>query len=237
MSYKQKISSVFGPNIYIDIHRTLNLKLMSIKIHNNCIKITTPFLLSNKKIEEFLLKKYIWIKKQLLIQSNIQPLITKEYVNGEGFLYLGETYNLKISVGDKYSIKIEGSFLIVIVKDIQNTIKIKRLIKTWFHDQSTSYFNKKTLYFAKKNKLNLHSVKVREYKARWGSCSINRDISYNWRLIMAPPHIIEYVIIHELMHIKEHNHSSRFWDLVKSQYPNIKDAKQWLIYNGHTLNI
>ena len=80
-------------------------------------------------------------------------------------------------------------------------------------------------------------MKVREYKARWGSCSINGDISFNWRLIMAPPYIIEYVIIHELMHIKEHNHSSRFWDLVKSQYPNIKEAKQWLIYNAHTLNI
>ena len=125
----------------------------------------------------------------------------------------------------------------VIVKDVQNISKIKRLIRKWLHDQSASYFNKETFYFAEKNKLNLQSVKVREYRARWGSCSTNGDISFNWRLIMAPPHIIEYVIIHELMHIKEHNHSSRFWDLVKSQYPNIKDAKQWLIYNGHTLNI
>ena len=237
MPYKQKIPSLFGPNINIDIHHTLSLKLISIKIHKNSIKITTPFLLSNKKIEEFLLKKYTWIKKQLLIQSNIQPLIKKEYVNGEKFLYFGEAYNLKISGGDKYSIKIEGNFLIVMVKDIQNISKIKRLIKKWLHDQSTSYFNKKTFYFAEKNKLNLRSVKVREYKSRWGSCSINGDISFNWRLIMAPHHIIEYVIIHELMHIREHNHSSRFWDLVKSQYSNSKDAKQWLIYNGNTLNI
>mgnify|MGYP000008695858 FL=1 len=237
MPYKQKISSLLGPNINIDIKRTLSLKLISIKILNNCIKITAPFLLSNKKIEEFLLKKHTWIKKQLLIQSNIQAFIKKEYVNGEEFLFLGETYNLKISVGNQYSIKIEDSFLMVIVKDVQNISKIKRLIRKWLHDQSASYFNKETFYFAEKNKLNLHSVKVREYRARWGSCSTNGDISFNWRLIMAPPHIIEYVIIHELMHIKEHNHSSRFWDLVKSQYPNIKDAKQWLIYNGHTLNI
>ena len=94
-----------------------------------------------------------------------------------------------------------------------------------------------SIYYAKKNNLNIKSLKVREYKARWGSCSINGDISFNWRLIMAPPQIIEYVIIHELMHIKEHNHSSRFWDLVKSQYPCIKEAKQWLIYNGATLNV
>ena len=89
----------------------------------------------------------------------------------------------------------------------------------------------------KKNHLKINSVKVREYKARWGSCSNNGDISFNWRLIMAPPKIIEYVIIHELMHIKEHNHSPKYWNYVKSLYPNINEAKEWLMYNGQTLNI
>ena len=234
---QKKISTLFGPNVIINTKRTLKLKSITLKINKDCINITTPFFLTNKKIDDLLYKKLNWIKKQLLIQSNIQTFIKKEYVNGEEFLFLGETYNLKIREGNQYSIKIEDGFLMVIVKDVQNISKIKRLIRKWLHDQSVLYFNKETFYFAEKNKLNLHSVKVREYSARWGSCSTNGDISFNWRLIMAPPHIIEYVIIHELMHIKEHNHSSRFWDLVKSQYPNIKDAKQWLIYNGHTLNI
>ena len=77
MLHQQKISTLFGSNTTIDIHRTLSLKSISIKIHKNCIKITTPFLLSNKKIDELLKKKSNWIKKQLLIQSNIQPLIKK----------------------------------------------------------------------------------------------------------------------------------------------------------------
>ena len=99
------------------------------------------------------------------------------------------------------------------------------------------YFKKETHNCAKKNHLKINSVKVREYKARWGSCSNKGDISFNWRLIMAPPKIIEYVIIHELMHIKEHNHSPKYWNYVKSLYPNINEAKEWLMYNGQTLNI
>ena len=230
MLHQQKISTLFGSNTTIDIHRTLSLKSISIKIHKNCIKITTPFLLSNKKIDELLKKKSNWIKKQLLIQSNIQPLIKKKYVDGEKFSYLGNTYKLKTIIGPKYSIKIKDNFLIVIVKDIQNILKIKRLVKKWLHDKSTSYLKEKTFYYAKKNNVSIQSVKVREYKARWGSCSTKGEISFNWRLIMAPTKVIEYVIIHELMHLKEHNHSPKYWEHVKSIYPNIRETKEWLNY-------
>lgn len=237
MAHQLQISNMFGSDISIDINRSLKLKSISIKIKKNCIKITTPLFLSNKKIDELLKKKVNWIKKQLHIQSIIHPLINKTYLNGEEFKYIGQTYKLQILQGVKYSVKIQDDLLIVTVKNIEDTLKIKRLIKKWFQEQSASYFKENIFYYSKKNDLNVKSVKVREYKARWGSCSINGDISFNWRLIMAPPHIIEYVIIHELMHIIEHNHSFRFWDLVRSQYPNVKDAKKWLIYNGHTLNI
>ena len=237
MAHQLQMSNLFGSDINIYIHRSLKLKSISIKIDKDSIKLNVPFFLSNKKIDELLKKKLNWITKQLHLQSNTHPLIKKTYLNGEKFKYLGQVYKLQIIKGKKYSINIENNLLIVVVKNIEDTIKIKRLIKKWLHEQSASYFKENTFFYSKKNNLNVTSVKVREYKARWGSCSINGDISFNWRLIMAPPHIIEYVIIHELMHIKEHNHSSRFWDLVKSQYPNIKDAKQWLIYNGRTLNI
>jgi len=237
MLFKQKISNLFEANTIIDNNSSIKPKSISIKISRNHIKVTVPFWINNKKINELLIKKFNWIKKQLHLQSNIYPLIKKKYLNGEIFKYLGQVYKLQINKGIKYSIKIENNLLIVVVKDIENTPKIKRMINKWFYQKSNSYFKENTFYYSKKNNLNITSIKVREYKARWGSCSINGDISFNWRLIMAPPHIIEYVIIHELMHIKEHNHSSQFWDLVKSQYPNINEAKQWLIYNGHTLNI
>ena len=237
MLFKKKNFNLFGLNIIINIDRSIKLKSLSIKISKDCISVIAPFFISNNKIDKLLNKKFNWIKKQLFIQNNIHPLIEKKYVNGEEFKYLGKTFKLQIIIGVKYSIKIEDNFLIVIVKNTKNKNKIKKLIHNWFYKNSISYFKEKTLLHAEVNNLKFLSVKVREYKARWGSCSINGDITFNWRLIMAPPRIIEYVIIHELVHLIEHNHSPKYWEHVKEIYPNANEAKNWLIFNGKTLNI
>ena len=237
MLFKKNIPNLFRSNTIININRSVKLNSISLKISKNCIYVTAPYLLSHNKINEFLKKKLKWIKKQLFIQDNIQPLIKKKYLNGEVYKYLGKTYNLQITKGIKYSIKIENNLLIVTVKDIKNIIKVKSLINKWFHNESISYFEERTFFYAKENDLKPTSVKVREYKARWGSCSLDGNITFNWRLIMAPPKIIKYVIIHELVHLIEHNHSPKYWRHVKKLYPDFNDAKDWLIFNGKTLNV
>ena len=237
MSIHQQLSTIIGHDILIDIKRTLTLKTITIKVKAGRVIIKVPFFINNNLIEQLVNKKLSWIKKQLNILSKFLPFEKKLYVNDEKFLYLGKYYKLKILKNKKYSVNIEGDFLQVNVKNELNILKVKKLLKEWFHEKSFIYFKKETHNYAKINNLKINSVKVREYKARWGSCSNKGDISFNWRLIMAPPKIIEYVIIHELMHIKEHNHSPKYWNYVKSLYPNINEAKEWLMYNGQTLNI
>ena len=238
MSIHQKLSIIIGhDDILIDIKRTLTLKKIAIKVKDKRVTIKVPFFINNNLIEQLVNRKLSWIKKLLNIQSKFLPFKKKLYVNDEKFLYLGKYYKLKILKNKKYSVNIEGDFLQVNVKNELNILKVKKLLKEWFREKSFIYFQKETHNYAKINNLKINSVKVREYKARWGSCSNKGDISFNWRLIMAPPKIIEYVIIHELMHIKEHNHSPKYWNYVKSLYPNINEAKEWLMYNGQTLNI
>ena len=235
--YQEKISNLFGPSIIIDVERNIELTNISIIVSKGLIKITVPFYLSNQKINELLKKKFTWIRKKILIQQKIQPSIKKLYTDGEKFKYLGGDYKLKIKKGKSYSVNITNNILVVIVNDTSNIIKIKKLIHKWLLNKSNLYFKEKTLFYAEENKLKVTSVKVREYKSRWGSCNINGGITFNWRLIMAPPEVIKYVIIHELVHLIEHNHSRRYWEQVKKLYPNIDEAKKWLIYNGKTLNI
>ena len=237
MSIHQQLSTIIGHDILIDIKRTLTLKAIAIRVKDKRVTIKVPFFINNNLIQQLVNKKLSWIKKQLNIQSKFLPLEKKLYINDEKFLYLGKYYKLKILKNKKYSVNIEGEFLQVNVKNELNILKVKKLLKEWFHEKSFIYFKKETYNYAKINNLKINSVKVREYKARWGSCSNKGDISFNWRLIMAPPKIIEYVIIHELMHLKEHNHSPKYWNYVKSLYPNINEAKEWLMYNGQTLNI
>ena len=237
MNLKEKISINFNPGTLIDIRRVFSLKSISIIIEKNIIVIKAPFILNNKLIEEFIIKKKKWIIKQLEIRSKIQLFEKKNFIDGENFLYLGKNYKLKILINNKNSIYIKGSHLIVNVKNHKNLSKIQKIIKEWLFEKSFKYFKEKTYSMARNNNLKVKSVEIRAYKARWGSCSINGDILFNWRLIMAPPKIIEYVIVHELMHIKEHNHSPKYWEHVKILYPDIKNAKEWLMYKGQTLNI
>ena len=224
-------------NIAINVHRTDRLKTVSIQVSRGKVKISVPKNLEQFKIDKILKSKSKWIKKKLFLQSKITSFRNKEYVSGEDFLYLGRHYRLKIIIGQKYNTEFKDGYLKVTVKDKSNTQKIKRLIKRWYLEKAQLHLNKMTLDLSKELGVDFHSVKVRNYIARWGSCSSTGKIFYNWRIIMAPAKIINYVVLHELVHLKEHNHSKRFWKLLKSYYSDIDYAKQWLVYNGHTLKI
>lgn len=237
MSIKEKLSLILGDDINIEIKRTVLFKSISIKISNKYLFIKAPYLYPHKLLEKFIFKKQTWIKNQFIMQSKIKLFKSKKYSNNEIFLYLGKNYKLKIIICKKNSIIIKDNYLIINLKKKINELKTRKIIRDWLFERSNIYIKEQVNYIAKKNQLNINSIKIKNYKSRWGSCSINGDLSFNWRLIMAPPKIIKYVIIHELMHLKEHNHSPKYWEHVKSLYPNIKDAKKWLIYNGETLNI
>ena len=224
-------------NIEINVHRTNRLKTVSIQVLRGEVKIFVPKNLEQIKIDKILKSKSKWIKKKLFLQSKITSFRNKEYVSGEDFLYLGRHYRLKITIGQKYNTEFKDGYLKVTVKDKSNTQKIKRLIKRWYLEKAQLQLNKITLDLSKELGVDFHSVKVRNYIARWGSCSSTGKLFYNWRIIKAPYKIIKYVVLHELVHLKEHNHSKRFWKLLKSHYSNIDYAKQWLVYNGHTLTV
>ena len=224
-------------NIAINVHRTDRLKTVSIQVSRGKVKISVPKNLEQFKIDKILKSKSKWIKKKLFLQSKITSFRNKEYVSGEDFLYLGRHYRLKIIIGKKYNTEFKDGYLKITVKNRSNTQKIKRLIKKWYLEKAQLHLNKMTLDLSKELGVDFHSVKVRNYIARWGSCSSTGKIFYNWRIIMAPVKIINYVVLHELVHLKEHNHSKRFWKLLKSYYSDLDYAKQWLVYNSHTLKI
>lgn len=81
------------------------------------------------------------------------------------------------------------------------------------------------------------SITIRDQKTRWGSCSGRGTLSFNWRLILAPPEILDYVVVHELCHLTHMNHSKEFWALVESVIPDYKIKRKWLKENGHTLHL
>ena len=224
-------------NLNIDIKKTNRKKTVSFQIEKGIVKILVPKHLDKSRIDKLIKSKSKWIKTKLSKVDQILPYRKKDYVSGEDFLYLGKHYRLKILKGKKYNIELTDKYLKITIKSHTKDNKIKRLLKKWYFNNADNYLSELTNELSKKTGINYRSVKVRNYKSRWGSCSSNGKIYYNWKIIMAPIRIIKYVICHELAHLKVHNHSPKFWMLLRSMYPNLDDAKTWLIKNKNTLDI
>ena len=113
---------------------------------------------------------------------------------------------------------------------------VKRRLLDWLKKQAEADLTKASQHYALAMDCSFTSLTVRDQKSRWGSCSTDRSLSYSWRLILAPPLVLDYVAAHEVAHLLEMNHGPKFWRLVLSHCKHTREAKRWLKTHGHTLH-
>ena len=209
-----------------------------IQVKDGLVEVRAPFKIEQKEIDSFVLQKMGWIKKKLSLQKSIKKLIRKKFKNEENFQFLGKDLKLKITISENKKSYIDDKFIYLVLNNNKENFKekIKEKLETLFRETAKDVFKNKTLNEAKKIKVTPKKIIVRSYKRRWGSCSHKKDISYNWKLIMAPEKIIRYVIIHELCHLVHFNHSRDFWKSVEKIIPDYKSSKEWLKLNQHLLD-
>lgn len=106
-----------------------------------------------------------------------------------------------------------------------------------YREAAKEYFPKRADYYASLLGVTYERVRIAEQKTRWGSCSSKGTLSFNWKLMLAPPKVLDYVVIHEVCHLKEMNHSPHFWKLVEEFMPDYKEYRKWLKENGNTLQL
>jgi len=117
-------------------------------------------------------------------------------------------------------------------KDIATLALEKR-----YRDAAKDYIPKRVEYYHSLTGGNYTKITIRDQKTRWGSCSTNGTLSFNYRLMLAPPRVLDYVVVHELCHLTHMNHSKDFWNMVASILPDYKEYRKWLKDNGHTLHV
>ncbi len=225
-------------NISVNVVKSARRKTMALKVHNNQASIHIPTKLPIKLADEFVRQKIYWIKDKLEQQSAFQrPQL--QFEAGESLHFLGNIYQLSlIPCNSRLSISITDEQIICSGKETQLTAeKIRNTLVKWYREQATHYLKTRTMEWASSTGLVISDITVKSYKARWGSCSISGAIQFNWKLIMAPQSVIDYVIIHELCHTVHHNHSRQFWLLVAHFYPDYKQARLWLKQHGPSLDI
>ena len=209
-----------------------------IQVKDGLVEVRAPFKIEQKEIDSFVLQKMGWIKKKLSLQKSIKKLIRKKFKNEENFQFLGKDLKLKITISENKKSYIDDKFIYLVLNNNKENFKekIKEKLEILFREKAKDVFKNKTLNEAKKIKVTPKKIIVRSYKRRWGSCSHKKDISYNWKLIMAPEKIIRYVVIHELCHLIHFNHSRDFWKSVEKIIPDYKSSKEWLKLNQHLLD-
>ncbi len=201
--------------------------------------IRAPYHLPSSEIDRIVLRKREWISKTIrkiiLVQKRegyIYP--QKTFTDGEKFKLFGRTYKLRIidSTGNRVNITDKTINLYTNSKK-----EAKDIIVNWYKNILREYINARVEFFSKKTGLVPGKIRITSARRRWGSCSVKNNLNFSWRLAMAPKDIIDYVIIHELVHIKIKNHSKKFWDFVGIIVPDYRAKRNWLKENGFTMNI
>jgi predicted metal-dependent hydrolase len=228
-----------GNGFVAAIIRSPNRKTVAIKIQKGKVYVLVPECLTLAAIESLVAKKNRWINEKLAIQNEIIAIKPKEFVSGEAFSYLGRNHPLKIESGLYPVIKLHQNELVVSVRDktADNAQAIKQLLIKWYKQQAESELRDKTERYSRIIGVNPSSITIKSFKSRWGSCSIAGGIQYNWKIIIAPDWIVNYVVIHELCHILHHNHSPAFWKAVENYCHDYRDCSAWLKINGGRLEI
>jgi len=165
----------------------------------------------------------------------------REFVDGEMLLFKGNSYPLKVleSTGRITNVNLTDDQLLVELKSgIPSDIRreeLRRHLEKWYIRQARELITERLELFSSIIGVKVNNVRLKNQKTRWGSCSRKRNLNFNWKLIMAPIVIVDYVIVHELCHIKQMNHSPQFWVLVENQISDYKMMRKWLKENGGKL--
>lgn len=193
--------------------------------------VRAPHWAKDHEIMRLIEEKRGWIDQKRELFRRRPAYIQKQFVEGEEFLFLGQQYRLRAVVDLSKAVVLDQDLMIsqVVLRNAADHIKL------WYKAQALAYVSDRVAYFAKLTGLTYKSVKVNDARTRWGSCAYNGALNFTWRLIMAPPRVVDYVVVHELMHIKQQNHSRRFWNEVQNLIPDYKQDEQWLKDNGHRL--
>jgi predicted metal-dependent hydrolase len=215
------------PDNYILIRKEVKHARLRVS-EDGKVRIIAPPSFSEDDINSLLSKKSKWIDKNLRYFENMSEIELQR--------------NQILLFGNRYNYFYDTTFAQkVIVNHEHKTITAKRdlldlkIQEKWYHKVAKIHLTKRTEQLAEKLNFKYNKLYIRNQRSKWGNCSRDKNISLNWKLIKAPEYVIDYIIIHELLHTAVMEHTNKFWTLLKSYYPNYKESIKWLEKYGNSL--
>ena len=224
-------------NVVIPVDKLIRTRRKTIALvveRDGSLVVHAPMHANEAMINKFVAEKESWIqKKQDQARTFYPTFVPKEYVDGEGFLYLGAIYQLQLGQGKKPQLDLNGTFRLAEA----SLPKAPLVFERWYRKQAFVIISERVRFYAEKYGIQYKQVRITSARTRWGSCSQEGTLSFAWRLIMAPLPIIDYVVVHELSHVQVKNHSKRFWNKLNVLMPDYRQRIEWLERNGHLLSL
>ena len=227
------------------IRRSQRAKKTRIIVTTEKVEVVAPLRVSERKIHDFVESQQDWIvsatEKVIKNKQSINKWTPEKYTDGVTVPFRGEQHKIQLKATQARRINIvfeSGVFNIHLPEDLKTEDHhqlIRQSLMQWMQSQAAEDVKQMIDIYAKKYNLYPRNIRLKTQKSRWGSCGIHNDINLNWLLILTPPKVMEYVVIHELCHIQERNHSANFWALVEQHCPDYKELRLWLKQNGRSV--
>ncbi|MEZ0394937.1 MAG: SprT family zinc-dependent metalloprotease [Anaerolineales bacterium] len=201
--------------------------------NDGALVVRAPLRAPEEAIREFVARKADWIRKQQARARRLAEATVRRYVDGETFFYLGQAYALKIVPPCRPALRLTEVFELSRSAQPQAEAVFVR----WYRARAAEVLAERVEALARQHGFALKKVRITSARSRWGSCSPTGTLSFPWRLVMAPPAVIDYVVVHELVHLDIKNHSPAFWARVGEILPDYKKHVAWLRRNGRRLTL
>ncbi len=230
-------SFLLGDTVVV-IVRSVRRKSLSIEVGQQGVKARAPLRMRISTITQFVESKERWINRHLAALPAPVPELALR--SGAQLSLLGSPLELRVMPNQHGKVVIDHGQLNLPVKQSHLPIEssVRNKLIRWYKEFAQTELEQRVLQFAAQMDVPANkrlNIRVRDYKRRWGSCDHQGELSFNWRIIQAPSQVLDYVVIHELAHCHEFNHSKRFWAIVATHMPDWKTHQSWLNINGADL--
>jgi len=211
--------------------------------------VSAPMESEQEQIERFLRRHERWVLRQLYRWAALTALMPKRWPYGTTLPYLGKDYPVQVLEAERALVgaSLEGGVLTVrtrrrpgppgAIAGAGSIAAARRQLRRWYAEEARRWLLDRTAVLSRQLGVTWERLRVRNQRWIWGSCSARGSLNFNYRLVMAPPDVLEYVITHELLHRREMNHSKRFWDLMAARCPAYRDSITWLKTYGPYLTV
>ncbi len=211
--------------------KTLELQISS----EGLLIVRAPIQVSLAQIEAFVIQKTGWIQRKRLEATRTRrfPATPQAITEGSEKLFLGQKYPVLLSSGQRPALHLKNNRFYLSA----GTRHPQAVFSAWYGQEARRIFAERVALYAPQLGVAPRQIRLSNAHTRWGSCSTRGSINLVWRLVMAPLEIVDYVVVHELAHLKVPNHSKAFWRLVEGIFPDYKRRREWLKKNGQSLMV